>query len=931
MSIPAYPFPVEIVQPDGSRITVIKRGDEFFNYTVTLSGDAVVRKSDGFYYYATYSFDGIKVSDVRVGSTKSFGGGFGGVSPEVANHLRSQSALLRPSNLVTKGIGIGLNIQPKRGLVLLVEFADVHFTTANVRSSFQNLQNQEGYNKNNATGSVKDYFKANSRGQYDPTFDVYGPFTLPNNMKYYGENGTNSNDKRPGEMVLEACKLASSSGVDFSKYDEDSDGQVDMIYVYYAGYSEAEHGPADAIWPHKHSVANYMRTYNGKKLATYACSSELKGNSGSNMVGIGTFCHEFSHVVGLADIYDTDYETNGKYPDMAFSLMSSGSYLNNGNTPPYYNINEQEVAGWSRAKTLPNGEITLKNISTGDGYRLNTSTPGEYFLFEYRQNVGWDKYVLGNTPFSGLVVYHVDESSRVVDGQKASDLWANNKTNAYAIHPCFRVIPAEDAYTGVKPNTFFPTATVTAFSKNGHTMAKDWDGNNLKTSLTNIKRVENGVSFISDNPSNYHSFKGKVFSESGLGLPGVFVKLTPHVDAQAMTKSGVNMIYRSLYKADALDEITTSTNSKGEFFFNDLKGQKYDVSMALYGYIPMVETIEITSDSEQQFTLKRDAINIQKKISHSNSFHGYFRSNTDTGIANKFTAEHIAKLGAADIPLNVAFFYTMNANATGKLSIKINEQEVFTKSVKTVEGLNIVELPTGFTIPSGSSAEVLVVFSNGGTTMCIDQGPAVPRFGDLYLLPSGWKSLRADSGNDYNVCIGFWADKGTNELDDPMVSLLQVKQRDAKISLNTNDVNIERWEVAIGPDGNIQKHEYPANARNLSFIDLNPATKYNLSVTAVFGDKRKTVEKNFETQALTAPFVAIDMPTNIKANETFVPALKNMPQRAKTVAWKLNGSDVSPNGFNFTKYGEHELRAEIVWEDGTDEVVVKKFTLIQPE
>ena len=198
---------------------------------------------------------------------------------------------------------------------------------------FSRKMNEEGFSYNGATGSCRDYYVDQSDGLFQPTFDVVGPIKLKHNMAYYGSNGgVNSSDIRPHEMVVEASTYAHDSlGVDFNLYDNNHDGTVDFVYVYYAGYAESYGAATYTIWPHASNLTQLgiYASFDGVMLDRYACSSELRYTTGTEAEGIGTFCHEFGHVLGLPDMYDTMYsaETLGSW-----DLMCSGSYNNDSRT-----------------------------------------------------------------------------------------------------------------------------------------------------------------------------------------------------------------------------------------------------------------------------------------------------------------------------------------------------------------------------------------------------------------------------------------------------------------------------------------------------------------------------------------------------------------------------------------------------------------------
>ena len=325
-----------------------------------------------------------------------------------------------------------VNLAP-RGLLILVNFSDVQFVENNTQQAFDSLANGDDYTYNGATGSCKQYFIDQSNGKYIPQFDVVGPIQLPHPMAFYGENAADGNDRYVVDFVIDACKGADSLGVDFSEYDNDNNGMVDFVYIIYAGYSESEGAVKSTIWPHNwdllsalyfgysyqkeyyaHSESDYkLPEIDGKLLNNYACSNELR-KSTDTRAGIGTICHEFSHVLGLPDYYLTTQSpvVAQRYTPGAWSLMGYGNYLNNGNTPPNYSVYDKYYLGWlepealskSQSLEIPaDGETTYmisrneRHVEAGP-YRTDTV----YYL-ENRQQEGWDTYLPGH----GLLIWRV--------------------------------------------------------------------------------------------------------------------------------------------------------------------------------------------------------------------------------------------------------------------------------------------------------------------------------------------------------------------------------------------------------------------------------------------------------------------------------------------------------------------------------------------
>lgn len=310
----------------------------------------------------------------------------------------------------------------RHGLIILVNFADSKFNTSKfgpTQTLYSRIANEANYGENNFKGSISDYFKAQSGGQFLLDFDVAGPVTLPHRYSYYGQNDDDGYDKRPKEMVKEACQAVDGS-VDFSKYDWDGDGEVEEVFVVYAG--NGEHDTANQpnlIWPHMDNLANYdeQLTLDGVTINTYACASEL--NSDKTLSGIGTFCHEFSHCMGFPDMYDTASDGNN-FGMGSWDLMDYGSYNGDGYVPAGYSGYEKMVCGWTTPIELDkpmtvNGMKRLADM--GQTYIIyNKGNRNEYYILENRQQSGFDKYL----PGSGLLIERVDYDK---------DIWEWNAVN----------------------------------------------------------------------------------------------------------------------------------------------------------------------------------------------------------------------------------------------------------------------------------------------------------------------------------------------------------------------------------------------------------------------------------------------------------------------------------------------------------------------
>jgi len=331
--------------------------------------------------------------------------------------------------------GSGVAPSPRRGLIILASFADRSFKKEHTKELYERIANEEGFKHElGFKGSVHDYFKDQSDGQFLLDFDVVGPVPLSLDYAYYGENGADGQDLRAGEMIAEACKLAAKE-VDYADYDWDGDGEVEQVVVLFAGQGEHCCEDAATIWPHEYQLeeSDYGRTLrlDNVTISTYACCSEL--GLGETIDGIGTLCHEFSHCLGIPDMYDT--EDNGCFGMSQWDLMDHGCYNDNGFIPCGYTSYERMLCGWLRPVVLTSPcEVTdMQPLSkNGLAYLIyNTKAPQEYYLLENRQQVGWDKAL----PGSGLLILHVDEDEEV---------WYENRVNADPTHQHCTIFHADN-------------------------------------------------------------------------------------------------------------------------------------------------------------------------------------------------------------------------------------------------------------------------------------------------------------------------------------------------------------------------------------------------------------------------------------------------------------------------------------------------------
>lgn len=505
-ALPARSIPETVTQPDGTVVTVRVVGDEFYHYQMTADGIPVVRDADGFYRYAELAPDGTAVAGqviardahLRTASDKVYLEQL--AARKVSQGMVAQRQLKRQQKLrsVTRRAMQATTGDDVHGLVLLVEFSDQKFNAANTLEDFKEMMNKEGYNYQGAIGSARDYFIAQSGGQFRPTFDVVGPITLDKTMAYYGGNDKyTGNDSRPEEMVIDACRKVEST-VDFSIYDRDNDGFVDLVYVIYAGYGESANDNAgsldDTIWPHAWYIyqgAGKEVSVDGKLLDAYACSAELQGNTGIYRDGIGSFCHEYSHTLGLPDFYDT---SGSNYGMSTWSLMDYGCYNgpdmngdghSDGSVPVGYTAYEREFCGWLTIEELTSpATVSLENLADSKkAYKIVSSDKNQYFTLENRQQTGWDTYMAS----SGLMILKVDYDQMI---------WDNNIVNCEPTRQRMTIMPADNHRSFYdETGDLYPYNNNNSFTDQSAPASKTNTGLSLGKPVTNITQANGVITF----------------------------------------------------------------------------------------------------------------------------------------------------------------------------------------------------------------------------------------------------------------------------------------------------------------------------------------------------------------------------------------------------------------------------------------------------
>lgn len=519
-SVPADRVARNVVQLDSSVLTLCQYGDEHFHYVMTKDGLIVKESSDGGYYYAVFMSGEILPSKVLAHNPNSRS-----KSEEqyVKDRTRQRydAAILDSIQLLYvqkvqysndrrlrashRSLGVPTQyIGSKKGLVILVDFPNLTMKSQTANTDHVRMFNEIGYSENNHVGSVHDYFFDQSYGKFDLTFDVVGPVTVSNNYGYYGSDGMGGNhDMNVKEMIKEACILVDES-VDFKTYDWDSDGIVDQVFIIYAGYGQATGGPTNTIWPHESMLTENL-VLDGVIISQYACSNELyKGGTENQdrLMGIGTACHEFSHCLGLPDLYDTDY--SGAYGMSYWSLMNSGSYSGPygvGEVPYGYSAYERWFSGWIDIIELTTSQKVEDMPNLGQypvAYKIvNGANPDEFYTIENHQPDKWFSYVGTFTGMHGLLITHVDFNSNA---------WKTNRVNPNTEHQRMSPIVADNdysnSYDGLSGDLFPGKRNVIELTNSSHVsfggklFNANTDGTyNMNISLTDIKEDNGAVSF----------------------------------------------------------------------------------------------------------------------------------------------------------------------------------------------------------------------------------------------------------------------------------------------------------------------------------------------------------------------------------------------------------------------------------------------------
>lgn len=584
-AIPAMKGLRTVKQADGTELQIQLIGDEYFSFHATADGVPVMQTLTGAYVYATIR-DGVKIPTATLAHNPAMR-----KDAEIAlvEELKKEKVTIseetkemrRMNNLHTQQRAQAMRspemqnaIQGnKHCLIILVEYPDKKMT--HQQSEFQDMASTPGYSLHNHVGSLSDFFYDQSYGKLSVEFDVVGPFMLDHEMAYYGEHYKPStstqevNDHRPGAMISEAVHKAHAAGVNFAKYDWTGNKYVDQVFVIYAGYAEAQGAAPETIWPHKFSLygAQYSDrggdgpiTYDGVTIDTYACSSELRYASGNEICGIGTAAHEFSHCLGLPDLYDTDY--SGGTGMSSWSLMDSGGYRADGDIPTPYTAQERSYIGWIKLIELDK-PMKVKNMPTiidePVAYVVyNENYKKEYYILENHQKTiksteyhNWDK----SAPGHGLLITHVDFDASI---------WSANLPNDDPNHQRCIFIGADNKKTAssgsLYPGTKYNDALTNTTTPAATTYNKNKDGQKfMNKPIESITEHERMIDFIFDG--------------------GIYVPTPEMAEATDVSSTGFTANWGAVEEADSYTLEITEKGEAGTVFVEDFAlDEKFQVS-----------------------------------------------------------------------------------------------------------------------------------------------------------------------------------------------------------------------------------------------------------------------------------------------------------------------------------------------------------------
>lgn len=576
-AIPARKTVIEGFMADGAPVKAVQYGDENFHYYISESDGALLLRDGEVFITADFNANGALAKSENSVSARKLSSRLHGAASTAPRRV---PGLVPSASFPTKG--------NQKVAVILVEYQDVKFNLSDPMDYFSRMLNEENFSDYWATGSARDWFINSSYGQFVPEFVVMGPVTLQNVRSYYGGNDAFGQDDKPQKMAIEACRKLNPD-VDFSQFDCDNDGYIDNIFIVYAGRGEASGGSSDCVWPHAWTIAGAepgaTYSFDGVRLNRYACTNEWEISDqgrGYRPQGIGPFVHEFSHVMGLPDLYSTAYNA-GTFTPGAWSAMDYGPYNNDCCTPPQFSAWERASLGYLDIKELPVGaaNVAINRLEDGEAYIVPTDKPNEFFILENRQQNGWDSFIPGH----GMLVWHIDYDS---------DVWRQNIVNNDPSHNYVDIIEAAgELKESARAYHSFPgLGNVTALSASTTPALKSWSGKSTGLSLSDISELDGRLVFRLNGGAADIASPSK--TEVVTTTPASFTVSWPPVD-------NATGYFLRLYDEDkSLMSSTLIDAEDNQFTFSGLSPQTsyyFTVSTddGFYGSLP-TEAVLVTTD-----------------------------------------------------------------------------------------------------------------------------------------------------------------------------------------------------------------------------------------------------------------------------------------------------------------------------------------------
>ncbi|MBQ6279246.1 MAG: M6 family metalloprotease domain-containing protein [Muribaculaceae bacterium] len=517
MAVPAKPGLNTVTMSDGTTLQVQVLGDEWSHSLATADGLTIAFGDDGlFYYVVSGNITNVRAHDVtnRSASELSFVNANKEQMTMAALHeSKAQAGKLRsvqPRSTSLKATQVPNNGSP-RVPIILVQYTD---------KSMSHTKNQFEAQYNTNAKSVFNYFKDQSNGLYTPQFDIYGIYTLPGNRATYGANNSSGDDVGVAKMVGDAITKAGNE-INWSQYDNNGDGYADVCIVVYAGVGEAQasYTVPNAVWPCQWSLSSGAYygdgpgaiTRNGVTIDKFAVFNEISGSSdsGTTMDGVGTFCHEFSHCLGLPDFYETTYN-HGYFGMSYWSLMDTGCYNGgsiSGDTPIGYSAYEKNFMGWlnyiipteNTFYTLP--VFNSKVAENDQAVKITALNNNEYWILENRKKQNWDYYIQDE----GILITHFTY---------VADRWSANTVNNQSVQLA-TIMPADNSLSTNNLNKDLYGETNHAFGPNTSpamkaNMSASGSLSNSTGGAGTVNKPVTEINLNSDGTASFWYIKGEV-------------------------------------------------------------------------------------------------------------------------------------------------------------------------------------------------------------------------------------------------------------------------------------------------------------------------------------------------------------------------------------------------------------------------------------